>query len=90
MNFPAELGLSISTISDTKSLEGLVPAGDEYPSTESEISLFSLPINGSEANAGGGLRDSATGNETGWFPNRFFSIPVCTKNTQKPFDILII
>lgn len=65
MTFPAELGPSISTISVIEDLEGLVPIGSEYPSTESEISLFSLVINGSEANAGGGLRDSVTGNETG-------------------------
>lgn len=38
---------------------------------------------GSEANAGGGLRGSVP-NETGWLPNKFFSIPVCKNQLKSP------
>lgn len=34
-------------------------------------------FNGSEAKAGGGPRGSVPGRVTGWFPNNFFSRPVC-------------
>lgn len=84
MKFPAELGPSISTISDTESLEGWDPAVAEYPSTESEFPWLSLLINGSEAKAGGGLPD----NETGWFPKIFFSKPVCTKTGENKWKKL--
>lgn len=58
---PAELGLSISTISDM-----FIPS----LATEDELKLFSLlavddkATNGSDANAGGGPRDSVSGDET--------------------------
>lgn len=67
MKFPAELGASISIISDT--VDGAV-----YPSVileGDELALYSLPpgedtlIIGSEANAGGGPRGSVTAIETG-------------------------
>jgi hypothetical protein len=78
MKFPAVLGLSISTISVTRSLEDPTPVAAAYPSamlissrsTEgNEIAFFSLPpvedaeTRGSEANAGGGPRGSVA--ETG-------------------------
>lgn len=81
MKFPPELEPSISTISVTESLES------SDPSTDSEFPWFSLPINGSEEKAGGGLRDSVTDNEIGWFPKTFFSIPVCTKVGKKQMKI---
>ena len=37
-------------------------------------------IRGSDANAGGGPWDLIAANESGWLPNKFFSIPVCTKD----------
>jgi len=79
MKFPAELAPSISIISATVSLGSSDPVTGD-PSTKSEFPLFSLPINGSEAKAGGGLRDSVI--ETGWFPKTFFSIPDCTKTDK--------
>lgn len=90
MKFPAEVGPSISTMSVTVSVEGPAPVADEYPSTEFEFVIFSLLINGSEANAGGGLRDSVTDSETGWFPKTFFSMPVCTKDILNIFRSLLV
>lgn len=72
MQFPAELGLSISIISDTESLGG--PTA-EYPSflakEADEFPLYCII-------AGGGPRGSGVLRETGSFPNKFFSMPVCT------------
>lgn len=83
IKLPVELGLSISIISDTE-VGAMYPSVTFIPSfaTEGdELALYSLlpeeEIIGSDANAGGGLRDSITVKETGWFPNKFFSSPVC-------------
>lgn len=79
MKLPAELGPSISEISDAGSFEGPTPVAVAYPSViisffpaeDAELMLFSLPstddtpISGPDAKAGGGFRDSGTGNETG-------------------------
>lgn len=74
MKFPAELGPSISVISDTESFEDPAPSVmliAFFPPADVELPLVSLPsaedapTSGSDANAGGGVRDSGTGNETG-------------------------
>lgn len=73
MKFPAELGPSISIISDTV-VGAMYPSVMFIPSFATEgdgVPLYSLPPEedtftiGSEANAGGGPRDSATVKETG-------------------------
>jgi len=61
------LGLSISTISNTEILEDPVPVSSFVTENDEEMAT-----KGSEVNVGGGAS-----NETGWFPNKFFSKPVC-------------
>lgn len=61
--FPAGLGPSISIISDT--VDGaMYPSVMFIPSFEGNEIAFTLTI-GSEANAGGGPRDSTAAKETG-------------------------
>lgn len=69
----AEVGPSISTMSMLAGLEepaAIAANPSEFPAAET-------CFNGSEAKAGGGPRGSVPGRVTGWFPNKFFSRPVC-------------
>lgn len=75
----AESGPFISIISKLEGLAEVVMEAISIP-TDDDMPPASACIRGSEANAGGGLRESGPGNETGWFPNKLFSKPVCRKS----------
>lgn len=66
MKFPAELGTSISTMSGTDTLDGSIPFTVVYP-----LFIFTALFR-NEADADG----SEEVLTTGWFPNKFFSMPV--------------
>lgn len=75
MKFPAEPRTSISTISGTDSLDDSVPFAVTYP-----LFIFTpLFSNEPDEDVTGGSREVLT---TGWFPNKFFSMPLC-KDSNK-------
>lgn len=60
---------------------------EKFPPVYSLSPVADTCTKGSEAKAGGGLRESVPGNDTGWLPKKFFSKPVCKSSHGQTSDV---
>lgn len=75
------------SISKVSKFAGLAKEAASCSTKESLSPVAGTCTKGSEAKAGGGLRESVPSNGTGWLPNKFFSKPVCKSSHGQTSDV---